>query len=159
MKVSFRLNGNEVSADVEAGTRLLDLLRDQFRMTSVKEGCGIGACGACTVVLNREAVCSCLTLAIEADGGDVLTTEGLSKDGILSPLQQAFLRHAATQCGYCTPGFLMSAAALLMKTPHPTEDQVRRAVAGNLCRCTGYRQIVDAVLDAAGPDGGEGRQS
>ena len=111
MRISFRLNGKEVSAEAGAGTRLLDLLRDTFRMTSVKEGCGIGSCGACTVILNGRAVNSCLTLAEEADGGEIITTEGLSMDGVLSPLQEAFLRHAAVQCGFCTPGFLMSATA------------------------------------------------
>lgn len=157
MNIAFRLNGKEVSAEVEAGTRLLDLLREHFRLTSVKEGCGIGNCGACTVVLNGEAVNSCLTLAVEADGGEVLTTEGLGTDGKLSPLQEAFLRHAAIQCGFCTPGFLMSAAALLRRHPHPTEDQIKEAVAGNLCRCTGYRQIVDAILDASRLVPAEGR--
>ena len=114
-----------------------------------KEGCGIGECGACTIVLDGKAVNSCLVLAASVEGKNVLTTEGLSKEGKLHPLQQAFIDHFALQCGFCTPGFLMTAKALLDANPHPTREEIKRAISGNLCRCTGYHQIVDAIESVA----------
>ncbi len=150
--VSIRLTVNGVvrSLDVHPGETLLEVLRGRLRLTGTKRGCEVGECGACTVVLDGRAVNSCLVLAVQADGAEVLTVEGLAREGALHPLQRAFLEHGAVQCGFCTPGMLMSAHALLAQDPSPTPDAVRRAIAGNLCRCTGYQAIVDAVLAAAG---------
>ncbi len=150
--VSIRLTVNGVvrSLDVHPGETLLEVLRGRLRLTGTKRGCEVGECGACTVVLDGRAVNSCLVLAVQADGAEVLTVEGLAREGALHPLQRAFLEHGAVQCGFCTPGALMSAHALLAQDPSPTPDAVRRAIAGNLCRCTGYQAIVDAVLAAAG---------
>jgi carbon-monoxide dehydrogenase small subunit len=147
--ITLELNGVPETAEVEVGTTLLRFLRDGLDLTGTKEGCNEGECGSCMVLLDGRPVNSCLVLAVEADGRAVTTVEGLSKEGALHPLQKAFLSHAAIQCGFCTPGMIVSAAALLRETPDPTEDDVRKALAGNLCRCTGYRQIVDAVRAAA----------
>ena len=149
MRISLTLNGKLREADVEADTRLIDMLREQFRLTGVREGCGAGECGACTVLLNDDAVCSCIVPAVQADGASVTTIEGLEENGELNVIQQAFVDHDATQCGFCTPGMIMSAKALLLKNPNPTRDEIKRAIAGNICRCTGYIPIVDAVEDAA----------
>lgn len=149
MQLDFRLNGVLRSLDIDPGLRLLDLLRDTLDLTGTKEGCGEGECGACTVILDGRAVDSCLVMAMEVQGREVLTVEGLAAKGELDGLQQAFIREGAVQCGYCTPGMLMSAKALLMATPRPSETQIRRAMAGNLCRCTGYQKIVQAVQAAA----------
>lgn len=153
--VSIRLTVNGVarSLDVFPGETLLEVLRGRLRLTGTKRGCEVGECGACTVVLDGRAVNSCLVLAVQADGAEVLTVEGLAREGTLHPLQRAFLEHGAVQCGFCTPGVLMSAHALLAQDPSPTPDAVRRAIAGNLCRCTGYQAIVEAVLAAAGEVG------
>jgi len=129
--------------------RLLDLLRDELGLTGTKEGCAEGECGACTVIIDGEAVNSCLVLASQVRGKEIITVEGLGEDGKLDILQQKFLEHSAVECGFCTPGMLMSAKALFMKNPHPTEEEIRLAIAGNLCRCSGYSQIVAAVKDAA----------
>lgn len=150
MTLSFTLNGAAVSAEITQNARLLDVLRDVLAQTGTKEGCGVGECGACTVLLDGEAVNSCLILAAHIAGREVNTVEGLSQNGILHPLQQAVLDHHALQCGYCTPGFLMSAKALLDQNPHPTRDQIKTAISGNLCRCTGYEQLVEAIEDVAG---------
>lgn len=147
--ITLEVNGVSETAEVEVATTLLRFLRDGLDLTGTKEGCNEGECGSCMVLLDGRPVNSCLVLAVEADGRAVRTVEGLSKEGTLHPLQKAFLSHAAIQCGFCTPGMIVSAAALLRETPDPTEDDVRKALAGNLCRCTGYRQIVDAVRDAA----------
>lgn len=147
--ITLELNGVSETAEVEVGTTLLRFLRDGLDLTGTKEGCNEGECGSCMVLLDGRPVNSCLVLAVEADGAKVTTVEGLSKDDVLHPLQKAFLVHAAVQCGFCTPGMIVSAAALLREVPDPTEDDVRKALAGNLCRCTGYRQIVDAVRAAA----------
>jgi len=126
--------------------RLIDFLREEMNLTGVKEGCSEGECGACTVLFNGDPVNSCILLAIQAEGAEITTIEGIAKDGKLSELQQAFVDHGAVQCGFCTPGMILAAQALLDKNPHPTEAEIRRAISGNLCRCTGYQAIVDAIL-------------
>ncbi len=125
------------------------MLRDKLGLTGTKEGCAAGDCGTCTVILDGEPVNSCMILAFQADGRHVTTVEGLAKDGKLHPLQESFVKHGAVQCGYCTPGMLMSAKALLDKNPNPDRQTIREAMAGNLCRCTGYYKIIEAVEDAA----------
>jgi len=147
--ITLEVNGVPETCEVEVGQTLLRLLRDGLDLTGTKEGCNEGECGSCMVLLDGRPVNSCLVLAVEAHGRAVTTIEGMGRDGALHPLQKAFLAHTAVQCGFCTPGMIVSAAALLRQTPSPTEDDVRKALAGNLCRCTGYRQIVDAVLAAA----------
>ena len=149
-KLRFILNGKPVETEAADNARLLDVLRDTLGLTGTKEGCGVGECGACTVIVDGDAVDSCLYPALRANGKSVTTIEGLSKDGRLDRLQQAVLDHHALQCGFCTPGFIMSAKALLDKNPHPTREEVKVAIAGNLCRCTGYEQLIEAILDAAG---------
>ena len=152
-KIRFTINREVKEMEVEPNKTLLKMLREDLDLIGVKEGCGAGECGACTVLVNNKPVNSCLMLAVEVDGKEILTIEGLS-DGInLDPLQESFLEHNAIQCGYCTPGMVMSAKALLNRNPHPTEEDVKEALAGNLCRCTGYQRIVDAVLDAARKEG------
>ncbi|MBR0026011.1 MAG: (2Fe-2S)-binding protein [Clostridia bacterium] len=145
MKLNFYLNDRLVTREVEENARLLDVIRDDIGLTGTKEGCGIGECGACTVILEGEAVASCLVLAMSVEGKHVTTVEGLMQNGKLHPLQQSFLDHYALQCGFCTPGFLMSAKALLDKNPHPTREEIKVAISGNLCRCTGYEQIIEAI--------------
>ncbi|MEN6339191.1 MAG: (2Fe-2S)-binding protein [Clostridiaceae bacterium] len=149
-KLRFILNGKPVETEAADNARLLDILRDTLGLTGTKEGCGVGECGACTVIVDGDAVDSCLYPALRVGGKSVTTIEGLAKDGRLDRLQQAVLDHHALQCGFCTPGFIMSAKALLDKNPHPTREEVKVAIAGNLCRCTGYEQLIEAVLDAAG---------
>ena len=141
--LSFRLNGTDYTVETSAEKRMLDVLRNDLGLTGTKEGCGVGECGACTVVLNGEAVTSCLVLAGQMQGADIMTIEGMSETQIGSILQDD-----AIQCGFCTPGFIMSAYALLLKNPHPTREEIREAVAGNLCRCTGYKPIVNAIEQA-----------
>ena len=151
MKQSLNLTVNGQVYEVIADTRhtLLDVLRDILYLTGTKEGCGNGNCGACTVIMNGRNVLSCLVLACEAAHKEVTTVEGLAQDGKLHLLQEAFLEHGALQCGFCTPGFLMSAKALLGRMPHPTEHEIRLNIAGNLCRCTGYDKIIRAIQAAA----------
>ncbi|MGE5817341.1 MAG: (2Fe-2S)-binding protein [Deltaproteobacteria bacterium] len=143
------VNGQEHAALVKANTTLLDLLREEFDYTGTKKGCELGDCGACTVLMDGRSVNSCLVLAVEADGHSITTIEGLEKDGKLDPLQEEFINHTAVQCGYCTPGMILSGKALLARNPHPTEREVREAIGGNICRCTGYVRIVKAILAAA----------
>ena len=157
MRISLKLNGEPRTAEVGADTRLIDMLRNGFRLTGVKEGCGAGECGACTVLFDGEAVCSCVVPAVQADGHSVTTIEGLEENGELDVIQQAFIDCDAVQCGFCTPGMIMSAKALLLKNPRPSRDEIKRALAGNVCRCTGYVQIVDAVSTAAERLGGDDR--
>jgi carbon-monoxide dehydrogenase small subunit len=147
--VTTTVNGDEREFLCSPGQTLLDALRDELDLTGSKEGCGSGDCGACTVVLDGEMVCSCLVLAPEAEGRRVETIEGVAEGSDLHPVQQKFLENAALQCGFCTPGFIVASKALLDKNPNPTETEVRYWLAGNLCRCTGYDKIVRAVLDAA----------
>lgn len=149
MIVNFTLNGDAVSIDVAENARLIDVLRYDLRLTGTKEGCGVGECGACTVIIDGVAVDSCMVLAPSVEGKSVMTIEGLSKNGELDPVQEAFLDNHAVQCGFCIPGMVMSAKALLDSNPNPSRDDIRYALAGNICRCTGYHQIVDAVEDAA----------
>lgn len=149
MKIEFVVNGEPCAAEVDPAMRLIDLLREELRLTSVKEGCGAGECGACTVLVDGEPVCSCLVPAVQARGRDILTVEGLAKDGQLSVLQQAFLDCDAVQCGFCTAGMILTAHALLMKKDNPTDEDIRTALAGNICRCTGYVPIERAVRAAA----------
>ena len=147
--VRFRVNGGQTTVHVEPTKTLLDVLREDLFLTGTKRGCDSGECGACTVLLNGQAVNSCLILAAELDGKDVLTIEGLSKDRKeLHPLQKAFIEKGGVQCGFCTPGLIMTAKALLDENPNPTEEEVRDGVSGNLCRCTGYSKIVEAILTA-----------
>jgi len=148
-RINFLLNGKNIEIDVEDHITLLELLRDKLNITSVKEGCGIGECGACTVLLDGKPIYSCLTLALKADGRDVKTVEYLSKDGSLSKIQEAFIKNGAVQCGYCTPGMLLCAYALINTKKEMTEDVIKEAISGNLCRCTGYIQIIEAIKDVA----------
>ena len=147
--VTCTINGDDIEFLCDADESLLDALRDEVGITGTKEGCGTGDCGACSVILNGQLICACLAFAPEANGGTIETVEGMADGEKLHPLQTAFLEHAALQCGICTPGFLMAAKALLEKNPEPTETEVRYAIAGNLCRCTGYDKIVRAILSAA----------
>lgn len=147
--VVMTVNGHEEDFLCEADQTLLSVLRDELGMTGTKEGCGTGDCGACSVTVDGRLVCSCLMLGVEANGKSVETIEGMAHGEVLHPLQTKFLEHAALQCGVCTPGFLVAARALLERNPDPSETEVRYWLAGNLCRCTGYQKIVEAVLDAA----------
>lgn len=147
--VQARVNGKDIDFLCEPRQSLLEVLRDELRLTGTKEGCNNGNCGACNVLLDGRLVNSCVVLGVEAQGREVVSIEGVAGPQGLHPLQQKFLEHAALQCGICTPGFIVAAKALLDRTPHPTEHQVRHWLAGNLCRCTGYDKIVRAVLDAA----------
>lgn len=146
--IRFTVNNQDVSVDTPPMARLLDVLREGVRLTGTKEGCGEGECGACTVLIDGVAVNSCLVPAIQADGCRITTVEGLEADGRLHPVQEAFLKFGGAQCGICTPGFLVTAKALLDRNPHPTRAEAREALAGNLCRCTGYQKIIDAVTEA-----------
>src|SRR5919109_342390 len=148
MRVRFEVNGKPVEVDVEPRLTLSDCLRHHLRLTGTHVGCEHGVCGACTVIVNGAAVRSCLMLAVQAAGGEVTTVEGLSSDEALSPLQAAFRKHHALQCGFCTPGFLTTAHALLTQEPDADRERIRHVLSGNLCRCTGYINIIDAVCDA-----------
>ena len=147
--VNFTLNGQPVSVETKPHRRLLDLLREDLRLTGTKEGCAVGECGACTVILDGMAVTSCLVLAASVEGSSVVTIEGVGENGRLDPIQEAILRNHALQCGFCTPGFIMSAKALLEENPDATVEEIRRAISGNLCRCTGYEQLTVAIYEAA----------
>ncbi len=148
--VSLTVNGEERELLVEAKETLLDILRNRLGLTGAKKGCNIGECGACTILLNGKPVNACLILAVEADGAEVVTIEGLGRPNELHPMQKAFLDHGAVQCGFCTPGMILAAKALLDENPSPTEEEVREALSGHLCRCTGYVKIVEAVMATAG---------
>jgi carbon-monoxide dehydrogenase small subunit len=144
--IEMRINGELCEFWVEPNTLLMNLLRNEMELTGTKYGCGTGQCGGCTVLVNGEPVLSCLTLALAVDGEDILTIEGVAKpDGTLDPIQEAFLDTAAIQCGYCTPGMILMAKDLLNKNPSPSEDQIREHIKGNLCRCTGYHRIIQAI--------------
>src|SRR3990167_5070730 len=148
-QIKIKLNGKAVTLEVQPHRLLLDLLRDEIGLTGTKEGCGTGGCGACTVLLDGKPVNSCLVLSGELDGADIVTIEGLQIGAELHPVQRAFVQDGGAQCGYCTPGMLMMSKALLDENPNPTEEQIRYALSGNLCRCTGYAKIVQSVQDAA----------
>jgi carbon-monoxide dehydrogenase small subunit len=143
--ISIRVNGRAYRLATAPHRTLLEVVRDDLHLTGAKEGCGTGDCGACSMIVDGRLINSCLLLAPEADGAEVITIEGLAEDGQLHPLQQAFIDHGAVQCGYCTPGMILAGKALLDVNPHPTESEIRRAIAGNLCRCTGYAKIVEAI--------------
>ena len=147
--LKMNLNGRDVAVEIEPSALLVDVLRDQLGLTGTKVGCSNGECGACTVLLDGEAVVSCLLPAMKANGRSVVTVEGLGMEGELHALQQAFIEEGAVQCGYCIPGMLMSAKALLDKHPNPSEEEIKRAISGNLCRCTGYVKIIKAIKAAA----------
>jgi len=149
MTVTFMVNGKEVTLKVSSKERLLDTLREQLKLTGTKEGCSVGECGACTVILDGKAVSSCLILTGQIGGSEVLTIEGLEVDGNLDALQQAFIDYHAIQCGFCTPGMLMSAKALFIQNTHPSREEIKTALEGNLCRCTGYEQIIEAIESVA----------
>ncbi len=148
INLHFNVNGKNVEITVDDSLRLLDILRDELGLTGTKEGCAIGECGACTVIMNGEAVNSCMILAAQVDGSEIETVENLEKNEVLSKLQDAFLDNGAIQCGFCTPGMLMSAKALLDKNSTPSEEEIKTALEGNLCRCTGYIPILNSVKDA-----------
>lgn len=150
MRIELTVNGERREADVWAGESLLSMLRDRLELPGSKNACEQGECGSCSVLLDGELVCSCLVLAAQADGHEVVTVEGLGDDGALHPVQGAFAETGAVQCGFCTPGFVVAAADLLRRVPDPTDDEIREALSGNLCRCTGYQKILDAVRLAAG---------
>jgi carbon-monoxide dehydrogenase small subunit len=150
MKLQFTLNGKVVETEAPVDSSLLTVLRDNLRLTGTKEGCGVGECGACSVLLDGKLVNSCLVLAAQASGHRIVTIEGVSlPDGSPSDLQQAFIQYGAVQCGFCTPGMVLAGEALLTDNPQPTRMEIREAIAGNLCRCTGYQQIVDAIQQTA----------
>jgi aerobic carbon-monoxide dehydrogenase small subunit len=145
----FTLNGEEKSLDIEPGISALELIRDILDLKGTKEGCGMGECGACTIIVDGKAINACLMFAAQLDGRTVLTVEGLGRDEELHPIQQSFIEHHAVQCGFCTPGFLMSAHALLEENPKPERNEIVKAISGNLCRCTGYQNIITGIEDAA----------
>ncbi len=150
IKLSLTVNNKAYDFEVDPNLRLLDLLRNELNLIGTKEGCGVGECGACTVIMNGETVASCMVLAGQAQGAGITTIEGVQgEDGELHPIQQAFIDKGAVQCGFCTPGMILSAKALLDKNPNPTIEEVKEGISGNLCRCTGYQQIIEAVLEAA----------
>jgi carbon-monoxide dehydrogenase small subunit len=143
--IQLLVNGVEYDVLVKPNWTLLHVLREKLGFTGTKEGCGKGECGACTVIMDNEAVLSCLVLAVQAQGKSILTIEGLAREGALHPIQDAFVKHGAIQCGFCTPGMIMTSKAFLSKNPHPTEKEIKSALSGNLCRCTGYVKIIEAV--------------
>ena len=147
--IELTVNGENYEVAIEPWRTLLEVLRDTLNLTGTKEACGKGDCGACTVLLDGKTVNSCLILAIEAQGKNILTIEGLAHDGQLDPVQQSFINHGAIQCGFCSPGMIISAKALLDKNPHPSADEVKESISGNLCRCPGYTKIIEAILAAS----------
>lgn len=149
MKLNFTLNNKPVEIDVDGSLRLIDILRDDLDLTGTKEGCSEGECGACTVIINGKTLNSCLVLGSQVQGKDVLTIEGLQSDGEYSIIQKEFIECGAIQCGFCTPGMVMSTKAILMDNPNPTLNEIKKGLEGNLCRCTGYNKIEDAVLEIA----------
>ncbi|MFA5804802.1 MAG: (2Fe-2S)-binding protein [Melioribacteraceae bacterium] len=149
MELRFKLNRKEVKVVVEPYIRVIDLLRDNFALTGTKEGCGVGECGACTVLMNGKAVNSCLIFAAQIEGSEIVTIEGIANGNELHPIQKKFLKYGAVQCGFCSPAMVLSAYALLEENPNPTEEEIKDAIAGNLCRCTGYKQIIEAISESA----------
>lgn len=147
--LNFTVNGTAVSLMVDPNQRLLDVIRDDLRLTGTKEGCGVGECGACTVIIDGKAVTSCLVLAGSMEGRNLVTIEGVGSEGKLDPIQEAILQNHALQCGFCTPGFVMSAKALLDANPNASRLEIKTAISGNLCRCTGYEQLIESIYQAA----------
>ncbi|RCW62211.1 MULTISPECIES: (2Fe-2S)-binding protein [Halanaerobium] len=154
LDVELKVNGEDYKLQVGSQERLLDTIREQLKLTGTKEGCSVGECGACTVIVDDQAVNSCMVLTAQVDGSKIITVEGLESKSGLHPLQKAFIEKQAVQCGFCTPGMLMSALALLNTNPEPSKEEIKTALEGNLCRCTGYQQIIDAVEMAAEEWGG-----
>lgn len=148
-QVKLTVNGKAYEISIPPWRTLLEVIREDLKLTGTKEGCGLGECGACTVIMDGKTVNSCLVLATEADGKQITTIEGLAEGEKLHPLQQVFVDHGGLQCGFCTPGMIMSAKALLDENPHPTEDEIKEGIAGNLCRCTGYTKIIESIKAAA----------
>ena len=148
-RIHLTINGQAEQVEVPSNLTLLQLLREKLALTGTKNGCSAGECGACTVLLDGEPVNSCMLLAVECDGAQVVTVEGLARDGVLDPLQEALVQHGGVQCGFCTPGVLITARALLDRSPDPNETEIREALVGNLCRCTGYLRLFDAIKEAA----------
>jgi carbon-monoxide dehydrogenase small subunit len=148
-QIWLRVNGFEYDVPVMPHWTLLDVLREEIGLTGTKKGCDKGECGSCTVIMNGQAVLSCLVLAIQAQGKEILTIEGLSQGGKLDPVQDAFVKYGAIQCGFCTPGMIMTSRALFNKNPRPSEEEIKKALSGNLCRCTGYMKIIEAVKNAS----------
>ena len=154
MRLNFVLNGEQKTMEVPGEKRLLDFIREDLHLTGTKEGCGEGECGACTVVLNGQAIHSCLAVAGQLEDRELLTIEGLEMNGELDAIQKAFIKKSAVQCGFCTSGMVMSAKALLLHNPNPTQEEIKRAIAGNICRCSGYREIREAIHEAAASGNG-----
>ena len=148
-RIKLSVNGKEYSLDVAAERSLLDVIREDLGLTGTKKGCDKGDCGACTVLVNGEPLNSCLLLAVQADGKEITTIEGIGQNDALNPLQEAFIKHGAVQCGYCTPGMILTSIAFLRKNSHPSRNEIQKAISGNLCRCTGYVQIIDAIQAVA----------
>ena len=148
-RITCIVNGESVTREIEQNMTLVYFLREELKLTGTKEGCGEGDCGACTVLVDGKSVNSCLYLAVLAEGKEILTIEGLEKNGEMHEIQEAFIRHGAIQCGFCSPGMIMSVKHLLDENPNPTEEEIRRGISGNLCRCTGYQQMVDAIQEVA----------
>ena len=149
LTIGFIINGQEKTIETTPSTRLLDLIRDDLHLTGTKEGCGKGECGACTLIMNGELIASCLVLAPQADGAVITTIEGIGSDDHLDPIQEAFIETGAVQCGFCTPGMILAVKKLLEENSHPDEEEIKRGISGNLCRCTGYQKIFDAIKLAA----------
>ena len=162
LTIELIINNKKRKVETTTSTRLLDLIRDDLHLTGTKEGCGKGECGACTVIMNGELVASCLILAPQADGAVITTIEGVGDDKYLDPIQEAFVETGAVQCGFCTPGMILAAKKLLEENPHPTKEEIKRGISGNLCRCTGYQKIIDAIKLAVNRlstrDGGRGEE-
>lgn len=148
-RIKLKVNGRDYELEVEPDERLVDVLRERLNLTGAKKGCEVGVCGACTIMVDNMAVNSCLMLALQADGKSITTIEGIAEGGKLHPIQNAFIEHGAIQCGFCTPGMVMSVKALLDEKKNPSEDEIKRHLAGNLCRCTGYKKIIEATKSAA----------
>lgn len=149
LTIHFKINGEQKQLEIPAGMTALELIRDRLELKGAKEGCGIGECGACTIMVDGRAVNACLMFAAQLDGREILTVEGLARNGELHPIQEAFAEKHAVQCGFCTPGVMMSARALLSENPHPKRSEIVKTISGNLCRCTGYQSIVEAIEAAA----------
>lgn len=150
IEIKLTVNEKEYSLEIDEEKRLLDVLREDLGFTGVKEGCSEGECGACTIIMDGKAVNSCMIMGFQANGSNIVTIEGLEKDGEIHPIQQAFIDAGAVQCGYCTPGMILSAKALLDRNPNPTREEIKEGISGNLCRCTGYNKIIEAVEIARG---------
>ena len=149
-EITLKVNGNDYKMTVDTRMTLIEAIRDEIGLTGTKEGCSVGECGTCTVLMDGKPIYSCIMLAVEAEGKEILTIEGLADFDDLHPIQKSFIDHGAVQCGFCTPGMILTAKALLDENPNPTEEDVRKAISGNLCRCTGYSKIIEAIMSLSG---------